>query len=77
MDFFLLFSSKIKAKTGLVYSLIKKTRQLTQERENLFFLQGFFSSLYISLFFMALTRITKVSKIAGALDNGHSVNHHI
>ena len=39
--------------------------------------QGFFSSVYISLFFMALTRITKVSKIAGALDNGHSVNHHI
>ena len=75
--FFLLFSSRIKAKTRLVYSLIKKTRQLTQERENLFFFPCFFSSVYISLFFMALTRITKVSKIAGALDNGHSVNHHI
>ena len=75
---FLLFSSKIKAKTRLVYSLIKKKLVNWHKGEKISSVfQGFFSSVYISLFFMALTRITKVSKIAGALDNGHSVNHHI
>ena len=50
--FFLLFSSRIKAKTRLVYSLIKKTRQLTQERENLFLFSSLFLfSIYFSLFY--------------------------
>ena len=71
------FLKESKQKPGWFIHWSKKTRQLTQERENLFFFPCFFSSVYISLFFMAMTRITKVSKIAGALDNGHSVNHHI
>ena len=69
------FKNQSKNQAGLFTD--QKNRQLTQERENLFFFPCFFSSVYISLFFMAMTRITKVSKIAGALDNGHSVNHHI
>ena len=69
------FKNQSKNQAGL-FTDQKNSSTDTRERKSLLF-PCFFSSVYISLFFMAMTRITKVSKIAGALDNGHSVNHHI
>jgi len=77
MDFLVVFfKNQSKNQAGLLTDQ-KNSSTDTRERKSLLFFQAFFSSVYISLFSMALTRITKVSKIAGALDNRHSVNHHI